>query len=298
MDFASLIIGIVAFLVGVGLTTAYFSYPFKRQSVSPYLAGSAIQYRLSQKWTRISARWWAGWLHSFSAKLVSAIVTAGLFSLLLTVVQQNEITSERKRMLILQMGSPNQEFAIEAARHLNALGWLSDGSLEGATLYGASLSGAELSSANLSGVNLYAANLSGANLYGANLSGAELVFVNLSGANLPSSNLSGASLRGANLNGAISQSANLSGADLYDANLSGAHLPGANLNGALLQSANLSGAGLYGANLSGAYLEAAEFDVKTTLPDGTKWTPYTDMTRFTDPQHPNFWRSNNPHHQT
>jgi hypothetical protein len=31
------------------------------------------------------------------------------------------------------------------------------------------------------------------------------------------------------------------------------------------------------------------------LPDGTRWTPDTDMERFTDPQHPAFWRSDNRH---
>jgi hypothetical protein len=56
-------------------------------------------------------------------------------------------------------------------------------------------------------------------------------------------------------------------------------------------SFNMPRIGLSGANLQGADLTGAKFDENTTLPDGTKWTPDTDMTRFTDPEHPEFWRS-------
>jgi len=51
---------------------------------------------------------------------------------------------------------------------------------------------------------------------------------------------------------------------------------------------------LYVSNLQGATLDGATFDQTTTLPDKTLWTPDTDMTRFTDPDHPQFWRSENP----
>jgi hypothetical protein len=42
-------------------------------------------------------------------------------------------------------------------------------------------------------------------------------------------------------------------------------------------------------------LDGAAFSEETTLPDGTRWTPEADLARFTDPAHPHFWRSNNPH---
>ena len=88
---------------------------------------------------------------------------------------------------------------------------------------------------------------------------------------------------------------------LYDGSLQGAYLVGADLRGALLigadleraylVSADLRGAFLSCANLRGARLKAACFDDGTRLPDGTNWMPGTDMARFTDPQHPDFWRS-------
>jgi hypothetical protein len=97
----------------------------------------------------------------------------------------------------------------------------------------------------------------------------------------------------------------LQGAHLANANLQGAHLIGANLQVVFLAAANLQGAflmeadlqwailvwaNLQGANLVNANLQGADFDEDTTLPDGTKWTPGTDMTRFTDPRRSDFWR--------
>jgi hypothetical protein len=67
-----------------------------------------------------------------------------------------------------------------------------------------------------------------------------------------------------------------------------------NLQGADLTLTNLQGADLRRTNLQGADLEVAQFDENTILPDMTKWTPDTDMKRFTDPKHPQFWRSDDP----
>jgi len=78
-------------------------------------------------------------------------------------------------------------------------------------------------------------------------------------------------------------------------NLGYSPLVGANLQGAMLLSANLQGANLAGANLqrtmlASANLQGARLSERTRLPDGTNWTPGTDMARFTDPDHPDFWR--------
>jgi len=135
------------------------------------------------------------------------------------------------------------------------------GELGGADLSGADLSGAHL--AGLTGTGLHDADLSSANLNSANLSGADLSFADLSGANLSSANLSGA---------------DLSSTNLFGADLSGADLSNANLNLAVLAGTNLSGA-----DLSDAIL------INATLPDAKLWTPETDMERFTDPEHPDFW---------
>jgi uncharacterized protein YjbI with pentapeptide repeats len=72
-------------------------------------------------------------------------------------------------------------------------------------------------------------------------------------------------------------------------NLQGATLQRARLLRTNLQQANLFDANLQRAILIAVNLQEAYMDEDTTLPDGTKWTPDTDMARFTDPGHPDFW---------
>jgi hypothetical protein len=144
------------------------------------------------------------------------------------------------------------------------------GPLVGVNWRGADLHGINLSDFNLDGVALNAANLNntrftGANLHmarlqGANLSGADLYHACLRSARLEKANLSHADLRRADL-----QYARLNGADLRESDLSKADLSAADLTGVLLRDASLTG---------------AKFDEFTTLPDGRKWTPDTDLARY------------------
>lgn len=113
----------------------------------------------------------------------------------------------------------------------------------------------------------------------------------LRGADLAGANLQGARLHQANLPRAVLEGARLQRAVLGRANLQGADLTGADLAGANLWRARLQGARLYDANLQGAILEQAEFDDETFLPDRSQWSPGADLRRFTDPAHPDFWRS-------
>ena len=154
----------------------------------------------------------------------------------------------RKRQLIDDAASTNNEIAKNAVHQLGRKGWLTgeDGLLKGADLEGANLQGA-----NLENANLEAARLIGANLQGANLAGTNLHWVDFWNANLEAANLS---------------RANLHEADFWNANLQGAEL------------------GL--ANLQAADLRDAKFDDTTILPDGNHWSPETDLNRFTDPPRP------------
>jgi uncharacterized protein YjbI with pentapeptide repeats len=196
--------------------------------------------------------------------------------------------------------------------------------LKGADLVWADLQGADLLNANMEKAHLRGANLQDADLMGADLEKANLFMANLQRANLEDANLQEAVVNDANLEEALMESvnfqsadlshSNLSNTDLYDARLQnakleGANLRGANLVGAKLQNANLCDANLKGALLShaqlqGADLKGAQFDEKTSLPDSEEidfqeerpysimdkyWTPEVDMSRYTDPNHPNFW---------
>jgi hypothetical protein len=91
---------------------------------------------------------------------------------------------------------------------------------------------------------------------------------------------------------------------LYDGSLKNAHLIGANLQGAKLgfaslqeadlRWANLKGTNLFEANLQGVDFTNAQFDQQTLLPDGKFREADTDISRFTDPNRPDFWRSDDP----
>ena len=97
--------------------------------------------------------------------------------------------------------------------------------------------------------------------------------------------------------------ANLSWTDLREADLSAATLRGTNLRGANLpEIGNIQRAvrrrlsqwvGSTRASLLSPWM-SLKFDEDTTLPDGTEWMPDTDMARFTDPEHPDLWRSDDP----
>lgn len=124
--------------------------------------------------------------------------------------------------------------------------------------------------------NLVAANLQGAVLWSANLRLARLAQANLQQADLWGANLEEADLRGADLQGAVLETANLHTANLRDVNLQKADLRRANLRAADMRKAKLENANL------GQGESSAVFDENTILPDGTHWTPGTDVSKFTN----------------
>jgi hypothetical protein len=195
-------------------------------------------------------------------ELAGAAVTYGLFDWFIERPRRLEAEREAERQriedekseLILEMVTGGKDRAIAALNKLRRRHWLYDGSLRGRDLGGVQLQGADLADANLQKAQLWKANLQGANL----------------------------------------ALANLQEARLHRANLQEARLADANLQEAALWSAKLQGANLAGASLREAQLWGAELDENATLPDGTKWTPDTDvvesMARFTDPDRPDFWQ--------
>jgi hypothetical protein len=182
---------------------------------------------------------------------------------------------EEKKRLILQMGSPDNAFAIEAVRQLKARGWLFDGTLYYANIERANLSGAHLSGADLSLTYLGEANLREANLEGAIFAEANMRKAELSHADMYIALFVGADLREANLSGANLQGADFRGADLRDSNLGKADLWDADLKEAKLRRADLSGADLTKAEVTPEQLEQTKSLEGATMPDGTVYNPET-----------------------
>ena len=203
-----------------------------------------------------------------------------VFSIGITVVVLDRINEYRdeqrlKQRLVGESGSKSNETAKSAIDWIQRENWMKgeDSLLKGANLSGANLDKAELHDANLEGINLSGASLRHAGLISANLKGADL-----SGTDLEEAGLNNAILIDANLN-----DADLKHARLFETDLRGASLIDANLQHATLIGTNLEGANLIDADFTGTILRG------TILPDGTKWSYKSDIFRFTNMEHPNFW---------
>lgn len=193
---------------------------------------------------------------------------------------------EHKDRLLGEVCSPNNDTAIEAVHELRANGWLcgENGLLKGKVLVvselhgivgasiGVRLNNSILRNANLEKTKLEFAELENAELEQANLEGANLSHANLKKAKLGKCNLKNVNLRGADLTSAILSRADLTGADLLDAKIWGTqfytdwgHSSEKHLN--LVPGKQL------------------------ILPNGEPALEDTDWSRFTDPEQPDFWRS-------
>ncbi len=226
----------------------------------------------------------------------------GVTVLLIDWANERRSTAEEKAALILQMGSDDRAFAVEAARILRQKEWLMDGSLNGKRFSQARLQKANLENSQLQGVNLESADLEEVRLINANLHNANLSEAKLKKANLYQADLSNINLRKANLQFAILVESNLQNSDLEGVDLQKAKLHQANLKQAILYEANLKGADLSCVNLCGADLTDANLrhvnlyfrgayvnpicDENTIMPDGSYWTPDRDWREFT---HPDEW---------
>lgn len=200
---------------------------------------------------------WEIFAQDYGANISTTLVGFTLAVLIIDALNEGRAARKYKQDIIRQLGSPVNDAAIEALRLAKVEGWDKNGALRGAYLPSANLQGADLSMADLQGAHLLNANLQRANLVMANLRGAYLVRSNLQGADLGMANLQSASMGVSKLQGVNFIEANLKWVDL-----SHSRRPG-----------------------------GEQFDDNTMLPDGTKWVPNADMARFTFPDHPNFWRS-------
>jgi uncharacterized protein YjbI with pentapeptide repeats len=228
---------------------------------------------------------------------------------------------ERKESLIFQLSSPSSLFAIEAVRTLRYQGWLEDGTLSKRVLAGSSFQGADLTGAVFEESVATLSNFSECKLSGVNFQNAQLlqcVFrkssltmriltekgqpafyqickldkANLSGADFTEAVIDSASLAQAILTNAKFTSARLSnsyfgGAYLEKANFVDAQVRKCDFSLGFLAGADFSGSDLRGSSFAGAIFKSdvweAKFSENTTLPDGTKWYPEIDMTKFVQP---------------
>lgn len=260
---------------------------------------------------------------NISAELGSIAITVIVIDQLQRRREQRERENEEKARLVREAGSRDYSTATSAIQQLREKGWLTgdSGVLRGAKLECADLHTENLNNANLRGAVLAGANLAGAGLCGAELQMSSLQFANLNlayfwkstspqlntnlygvdlrsatlqGTDFTSCNLEKANLTGARAQAAIFTHANLKDTRLRNANLQDANFHLTNLEGADLQFSHLEGANLRDANLRGAKLTGVRYDSWTELPDhkddNHAFWDNTDMRRYTDPAHPDFWQ--------
>jgi hypothetical protein len=215
--------------------------------------------------------------------------------LILDRLAENRAREQLQTRLIQEARSQSNETAKAAVDWMNAEGWLKRDSQV------ALLKGANLTNAKLGDADLRQADLQHTDFWRASLQHAHLRYANLQYANLNDANLRDAHLRYTSLQHAA----------MNNASLQHAYCEYANLQHADLTKANLKAATLYRASLRHAKLDDSQFDEKTILPDAQRiqneagellkdeigdylydnlWTPQTDMRRYTDPEHSDFWQ--------
>ncbi len=225
-------------------------------------------------------------------------VGAALTVTVIDIRARQRSKAERKQELIAQMGSPSNDFALEAVRLLRNMGALHDGSMRGVNLQSANLTSVNLYQADLRDTKLWQAKFQGAsmietNFQGALLSGcdfqnAKLIAANLRNAEMILTNLTGSEMVSTDFRGACLHHAILVGSNLRDSSLQSTNLTLANFDNAILHRTQMQGAIMTGATLKGADLADAQFSPETILPDGTHWTPGRDLRQFT---HPDEWQA-------
>jgi hypothetical protein len=194
---------------------------------------------------------WTQFWVDYYANISAEFGSVAITVLIIDTLNQRRQKQEEKGRLIRQMGNKENGIALQAVEELRALNAHKDGSLRSVNL----------EEANLHGVRLGHVDMRGARMDFSDFSGAHLFF------------------------------ANLERADMSGVNFCDAALTWANLRHADLVAADLRGALLSEADLTHAKLDRAHFNERTQLPDGSKWQKGADLTRFTDPNNPHYWRS-------
>jgi len=247
----------------------------------------------------------------YNTNIYTEVLSVALTIFVLDRFAERRERDSYKRRLLREVRSQTPAVSVAALEALDAEGWWGDfrASLQGnlvrryqwekvdlreKALSNSNLALANLTDANLVGVNLsdcilLRSSLANANMLGAKLENSILIEADLSDAQMITGQLHGATLNDSNLSETILTASKFQSARLVRADFSDAVLIYCNLSEAILDGAILYGSNLQQAQLQGVSMVGTRFDKNTILPDGTFWTPETDMQRFTDPEHPEFW---------
>ncbi|MFN8565589.1 MAG: pentapeptide repeat-containing protein [Anaerolineae bacterium] len=245
----------------------------------------------------------SGYLVNLYTSLLSVALTVFVIDLLSRRRDERRDNARLKAQLEREVSSSDNGIALRALNELIANGWLYDvdsiRSFTRANLKGANLQHAVLKQFWFQSTIFEHADLSVADFEACRFTGAMLKRANLARANLKNANLHFANLAQTYVGGANFENAYLVWVNFQQADFSEIYYAVFSMDTSEAKSGtfsvNLRGANLTNADLQGAYnFDKAIFSEDTILPDATKWVKGTDITRFTNPKHPNFWKAPAP----
>lgn len=214
------------------------------------------------------------WCFSLFIKEIYANLSCELISIAVTILLINYLYEKReessnKRRLIRELGSEDKGFTSRALKEIKELGYLADGTLNGADLSSANLEGLDFSGAVLKNVNFSMARLNNSIfreviLEGVILNGAEArqcifersVFSNVT---LKSSNLYSAIFIGAQISNVDFLSAKLEQAEFIDAKIENSKFEDSVVRLANFVRAEISGTNFSMADFNGMNVRNAKF---------------------------------------
>lgn len=204
-----------------------------------------------------------------STELLSIATTVLIIDTLNQRRDARQEAEHERDALARQLGSRLPDVTARAVEEARKRGFLVDGSMQERDFQGANLEGAKLWKADFQGADFKWARMKNTNLNAASLIGCRFVQ-----ANLQTAELNSVDARGANFHEAKFYRAACNRSGFQHADFTGAHMEGAKL---------------HNADLRGALFTRAFFDETTIMPDKQPWTAETDLRRFTDPDHPQFY---------
>ena len=175
------------------------------------------------------------------------LVNLSLTVLVVDFLSEQRNQYSRRQEYIANMGSNNNDFAVQGIENLRAGGWLAQGAVRGAKYLGANWAGADLSGADLKNAELLDVDLTGASIDDVDLEGATLTNDQYRNVVLPRIIPNTTKL----------QNVQAPWIDLTDRDLRAAQLTGAKLHGAKFDRSNLAGASLKDTDLTDANLQHA-----------------------------------------
>lgn len=216
--------------------------------------------------------------------IAAELIGAGLAVFTIDYANERRAKREYEADLLRRIGSSINVVALSAIEEAKAQQWFIEGKLKGAKLRRANFENADFVTRSLHETPVFGWGevSQGAKLEKAIFADSVVTEADFSSATLTKCDFRGANVVGAKFLSANCQDINFLGADVRGVDFTNANLDGAQFVGIRAQEA----IGVPGRK----YLTSARVDSNTIMPDGSRLNSISDLERFTNAQHPNFWR--------